>query len=84
MEETSIIDIVCNQTTYDKETAILKLKEFGNDPIKVIKDFMGIKEKEEKKCPYVSQQRYQIIRSELDKASISYIKKKEMEKENEM
>ena len=45
MDETSIIDIVCRQTTYDKETAIQKLKEFDNEPLKVIKDFMGIKEK---------------------------------------
>jgi hypothetical protein len=77
MDETSIIDIVCNQTTYDKEMAVTKLKEFDNDPIQVIKDFMGIKEKIQKPCPYVSQERYKIIRNELDKASINYIKEKE-------
>ena len=79
MDETSIIDIVCHQTTYDKETALLKLKEFDNDPIKVIKDFMGIKEKKsEKTCAYVSQERYKIIRNELDTAYINYNNQKKL------
>jgi uncharacterized protein (UPF0216 family) len=83
MDETSTIDIVCRQTTYDKETAIQKLKEFDNDPIKVIKNFMGINEKKTKEsCAYVSQERYKIIRKELDTAYTSYIKSVEKEKSN--
>lgn len=82
MDETSIIDIVCNQTTYDKDTALLKLKEFDNDPIKVIKDFMGIKEKKPANtCAYVSQERYKIIRNELDTAYKKYYSKKEAMKD---
>ena len=79
MDETSTVDIVCNQTTYDKETAIKKLKEFDNDPIKVIKDFMGIKEKPNATCAYVSQERYKIIRTELDTAYKNYAISKEQQ-----
>ena len=48
MENTSVIDIICRQTDYDKETALSKLKEFDNNYQKVIQDYMGIKPKQEK------------------------------------
>ena len=79
MEDTSIVDIVCRQTDYDKETALQKLKENNNDYQKVIREFMGIKPKEEKTCAYVSQQRYKIIRHELDTACRNYREKKELQ-----
>ena len=44
MSETQLeacIKIVCSQTNYDKETAIKKLKEFNNDFIKVIKQYLN-------------------------------------------
>lgn len=82
MEDTSIIDIVCRQTDYDKETAIQKLNECDNDYQKVIKEFMGIKPKQEKTCAYVSQQRYKIIRHELDNACRNYREKKELQEGN--
>ena len=62
MENTSILDIVLRQTNYDKETALLKLKEHNNDYMQVIKEFMGIKPKKQERCAYVSQERYKIIR----------------------
>jgi hypothetical protein len=77
MDDTSIIDIVCRQTDYDKETAIQKLKDFDNDYTSVIKDFMGIKPKAPERCPYVSQERYKIIRKELDNACKNYRDKQE-------
>jgi uncharacterized protein (DUF362 family) len=77
MENTSILDIVLRQTTYDKETALLKLKEHNNDYMQVIKEFMGIKPKKEERCAYVSQERYKIIRHELDAACKSYRDKQE-------
>lgn len=79
MEETSSIDIICRQTDYNKETAVQKLKEFNNDYTLVIKDFMGIKPKKHENSPYVSQQRYKIIRQELDNACRNYREKKEIE-----
>jgi hypothetical protein len=45
--------------------------------MQVIKEFMGIKPKKEETCAYVSQQRYKIIRSELDAACKSYRDKQE-------
>ncbi len=77
MENTSIVDIVCRQTDYDKETALLKLRENNNDYMKVIKDFMGVKPKEQPRCAYVSQERYKIIRTELDTACKNYRDKQE-------
>lgn len=77
MDSTSTIDIVCRQTDYTRETAIIKLKEHKNDYQKVIKEFMGITEKKTPTCAYVSQQRYKIIRQELDVAYKNYRDKKE-------
>jgi len=77
MDNTSILDIVLRQTDYDKETALSKLKEFNNDYMQVIKDFMGIKPKKPETCAYVSQQRYKIIRTELDAACKNYRDKQE-------
>ena len=77
MENTSIVDIICRQTDYDKETARSKLKEFDNNYKKVIQDYMGIKPKHEEKCVYASQQRYKIIRTELDMACKNYRDKQE-------
>lgn len=81
MDDTSVIDIICRQTDYSKKTAEKKLKEFDNDYTKVIKDFMGIKPKQETTCAYVSQQRYKIIRTELDNACKNYREKKEREED---
>ena len=72
MNNTSSLDIVMRQTNYDKETALTKLKENNDDYILVIKEFMGIKPQQEKTCAYVSQQRYKIMRNELDAACKSY------------
>lgn len=77
MDDTSVISIICRQTDYSEETAIKKLAEFDNDHMKVIKDYMGIKPKKENNCAYVSQQRYKMIRSQLDKAYKDYRDKKE-------
>jgi hypothetical protein len=79
MDDTSAIDIICRQTDYSKEIAERKLRDFDNDYTKVIKDFMGIKPKKEPTCAYVSQQRYKIIRTELDNACKNYREKKEKE-----
>ena len=77
MNNTSVLDIIMRQTDYDEEKALSKLKEHNNDHMQVIKEYMGIKSKKEKTCAYVSQQRYKIIRSELDAACKSYRDKQE-------
>ena len=79
MEDTSSIDIICRQTDYTKEIALEKLKEHDYDYTAVIKDFMGIKPKTTTRCAYVSQERYKVIRNELDNACRNYREKKENE-----
>ena len=39
------IDLIISQTNYDYETAKIKLSEFNNDYMKVIKNYLGIEEK---------------------------------------
>lgn len=79
MEDTSSIDIICRQTDYTKEIALEKLKQHDYDYTAVIKDFMGIKQKTSTRCAYVSQERYKVIRNELDNACRNYREKKENE-----
>lgn len=45
----SNLDIVCRQTNYSEEEALLKLEENNNDPIKVIQQYMSVKEKNKPK-----------------------------------
>lgn len=61
----SKIEMVVRQTNYDKETAEKKLSEFNNDPIQVIKDYLGITEK---KAPIksINQEIYKQLRYKLD------------------
>ena len=77
MEDTSSVDIICRQTDYTKEVALEKLKQYNYDYTAVIKDFMGIKPKSNPRCPYVSQERYKVIRNELDNACRNYREKNE-------
>lgn len=77
MDGASQIDIICRQTNYTNETAAAKLIEFDNDHVKVIKNYMGIKPKDVKQCVYASQERYKIMRTELDKAYKKYRETKE-------
>lgn len=78
METASQIDIICRQTNYTGETAAAKLLEFNNDHVEVIKNYMGVKPKDAKHCVYASQERYKIMRTELDKAYKRYREMKEL------
>ena len=40
-QKESILNIITSQTDYDRETADAKLKEWDNDFIKVIKEFLN-------------------------------------------
>jgi len=83
-----LIQIIMRQTTYTEEEAGEKLAELGYDPILVIKDFMGIKPKEQKPeiIKSVNQEIYKQIRYKLDESMRQYTEKqnqKEKEKEKE-
>ena len=59
------INIILNQTNYDRETAIKKLNLYNNDYIKVIKNYLNIPEKTNK-IQSLNQKVYSEIRSFLD------------------
>lgn len=66
------IEKVMSQTNYTKEQTIEKLEMFNNDYLKVIKDFMGIPEKQNKKIISINQEIYKQIRTNLDGSMKEY------------
>ena len=59
--------IIMGQTDYNEELTIQKLAEFNDDHIKVIKDFLKIPEKnDKKKIVSVNQEIYKQLRYKLD------------------
>ena len=65
------IEIVLRQTTYSREVAMEKLTLFDMDEIKVIKDFLGIKDKKEQ-VKSVNQEIYKQLRNRLNTAMKDY------------
>lgn len=72
------VQMIMRQTDYDQETAEQKLAEHHDDPIKVIKDYLGITEK---KAPIksVNQEIYRQLRYKLD-SSVKEFNQKQYEK----
>ena len=83
LKEKQVLELVLRQTDLEREKAIELLKENDYDSIKVIKQYMGIKEKKEKKEVSVNQQVYREIRGFMDNASKQYRFSKELEKKRE-
>ena len=71
------IELILRQTDYTKDIAIQKLQHHNNDPLKVIKEYMGILPSAEKKAPVKSlnQEIYKQIRSKLDTSMREYREK---------
>lgn len=57
---------IMSQTNYTEEQAIEKLKLFNCDYMQVLKDFMGIPEKQKPKVKSINQEIYRQIRTNLD------------------
>ena len=60
------INIVKTQTNYDDYYAIQKLKQYDYDYMKVIREYMGIKEKMPAPIKSVNQEIYKMIRKQID------------------
>jgi len=79
-----IIKLVMRQTDYDKDKVIEKLKEWDNNYINVIKEYMNPNfqnKKQEKKFVSKNQQVYGEIRNFMDVANRNYeMRKKRSEK----
>lgn len=69
------INIVKTQTNYDDYYAIKKLKDFDYDYMKVIREYMGIKEKKPAPIKSVNQEIYKQIRHNLDTTMKDYREK---------
>jgi len=78
-EDIEKIQMIMRQTDYDERKINEKLIEFNGDPIKVIKDFMGIAEKKAPPIKSLNQEIYKQIRTKLD-ASIQKFNQEQDEK----
>jgi hypothetical protein len=67
-----LIQRVMSQTTYSEEEAREKLTLFNYDYIKVIKNFMGIKQNNNVKIKSINQEIYKQIRCNLDISMKNY------------
>lgn len=66
------IQIILRQTDYTEEQAKEKLIEYNNDPMKVIRAYLGITEKKAPAVKSVNQEIYKQLRYKLDGAMREY------------
>ena len=72
-----LIELVMRQTTYTREEAMEKLKEYNGEPVDVIREFMGIKIPEKKTPKTTNQKIFHEIRNFMDDVNMSYSRRKE-------
>jgi hypothetical protein len=73
------INIIMRQTDYNFELAKEKLKETNYDHLKVIKSFLGIKDKNPSVVNSKNQEIYKQIRHKLDASMREYNERKDNE-----
>ena len=69
------IEVILRQTDYTELEAKEKLSENNYDHIKVIKIFLGVKEKKEEGIKSINQEIYKQIRYKMDASMREYNKK---------
>jgi hypothetical protein len=75
-ESNEILEMILRQTDYTKEEAIQYLEKYENDPLKVIKNYMGIPDKKtDKPVKSINQEIYKQIRSNMDEVMRDYNKR---------
>jgi hypothetical protein len=88
-KEQDKIQMLCRQTNYTQEEAKEKLIEFDQDIVKVIKNYLGIKEKVEP-IKSINQEIYKQFRQKMNDSMKDYNKEQEeklraeIEKNNEI
>jgi hypothetical protein len=65
-EASDKIQMIMRQTDYDEKIAREKLMQYNDDPIKVIKAYMGINDKPKKPTKSLNQEIYSQLRHKLD------------------
>jgi hypothetical protein len=68
---------IIRQTDYTEETAREKMKEFNNDYMSVIRDYLGITQKKQSVIKSVNQEIYKQLRVRLDDNMREYNSRKE-------
>ena len=76
------IEITMNQTTYTRDEAISSLEKHNGDITLVIKEFLGVtnkdeEQKKEQNSKSLHQKRYSVIREFMDNASSQFMRKQE-------
>jgi hypothetical protein len=76
------IQMILRQTNYTEQEARMKLEEFYDDPIVVIKDFLGIpsKESQTRNVTSINQEIYKQLRYKLDNSMRDYQNRKSEDK----
>lgn len=69
-----MIEMVMRQTEYTYDEAKAHLEQYNWEYETVIRKFMGIEEKVEKKCKTVNQEIFKQIRNHMDSASSNFYK----------
>ena len=82
VEETCLV--VMRQTNYDKEKALEKLKQHNMAALDVVKEYMGIPLKHEKKAVTTNQAVFREFRTFLDEACNNYQRQKEIKEQREL
>ena len=75
--------VVMRQTDYSEEKALEKLKEHDMVALTVVKEYMGIPLKKQKKDLTANQAVFREFRTFLDDACSNYYKQKEMEQKKQ-
>ena len=75
--------VVMRQTDYNEEKALEKLKEHDMVALTVVKEYMGIPLKKQKKDLTANQAVFREFRTFLDDACSNYYKQKEMEQQKQ-
>ena len=78
------VNMIRRQTDYDEATARAKLLALDNDPIKVIRAFMGITEKKAPEIKSVNQEIYKQIRFKLNDSMRDYNSKQEIKLKSDL
>jgi len=75
------VDKVMSQTNYTEEEARAKLELFNGDYMRVLRDYLGIPEKQELKPKSMNQEIYRQIRTRLDSSMKEYREKNPIDME---
>jgi hypothetical protein len=72
------VELVVRQTDYNQEEAKKELEKYDYNYLKLLKEYMGVKDKTETVCVTSNQERYRLIRKTMDDSEETYLKKKEL------